>query len=227
MRWTRKTGQLVKWESCCSASTISAGWRRLFLPIHPLFLTTRLDHFGAVAGDVEFQDDPVVDHPVSRAFAKRPTGRRTWSGRPATARRPRALPPASATPRLTTPAGPTVKAGPLSRPGRRPTAISTCPLHHRPPPSTSAAWRRTSRPWPPSSRPGLPSPTYTPPPTCRRMTIPPATCHSGHRLELPRGYSATLTHDGRVRNADPNNPTRSRWLETALFTAMAVNASTS
>ena len=44
-----------------------------------------------------------------------------------------------------------------------------------------------------------------------------------HRPELPRGYSATLTHDGRVRNADPNNPTRSRWLETALFTAMAVN----
>ena len=94
-------------------------FRQLFLPVHPLFLTALLGHSGAVAGHVEFQDDRVVDHPVSRAFAKRPTGRRTWSGRPATARRPRALPPASATPRLTTPAGPTVKAGPLSRPGRR------------------------------------------------------------------------------------------------------------
>ena len=35
---------------------------------------------------------------------------------------------------------------------------------------------------------------------------------------------SALPHDRRVRNADPGNPTRSRWLETALFTAVAVNA---
>ena len=39
-------------------------FRRLFLPVHPLFLTTLLGHSGAVAGDVEFQDDRMVDHPV-------------------------------------------------------------------------------------------------------------------------------------------------------------------
>ena len=39
-------------------------FRRLFLPVHLLFLTTLLGHSGAVAGDVEFQDDRVVDHPV-------------------------------------------------------------------------------------------------------------------------------------------------------------------
>ena len=38
--------------------------RQLFLPVHPLFLTTLLGHSGAVAGDVEFQDDRIVDHPV-------------------------------------------------------------------------------------------------------------------------------------------------------------------
>ena len=45
-------------------STTFAGWRRLFLPVHPLFLTTLLGHSGAVAGHVEFKDDRVVDHPV-------------------------------------------------------------------------------------------------------------------------------------------------------------------
>ena len=39
-------------------------FRRLFLPVHLLFLTALLGHSGAVAGDVEFQDDRVVDHPV-------------------------------------------------------------------------------------------------------------------------------------------------------------------
>ena len=38
--------------------------RQLFLPVHLLFLTALLGHSGAVAGDVEFQDDRVVDHPV-------------------------------------------------------------------------------------------------------------------------------------------------------------------
>ena len=40
--------------------------RRLFLPVHLLFLTPLLSHPGSVAGDVEFQDDGVVDHPVNR-----------------------------------------------------------------------------------------------------------------------------------------------------------------
>ena len=39
-------------------------FRQLFLPVHPLFLTALLGHSGAVAGDVEFKDDRVVDHPV-------------------------------------------------------------------------------------------------------------------------------------------------------------------
>ena len=45
--------------------------RQLFLPVpsiilagSPLFLTTLLGRSGAVAGDVEFQDDRMVDHPV-------------------------------------------------------------------------------------------------------------------------------------------------------------------
>ena len=38
--------------------------RQLFLPVHLLFLTTLLSHSGSIAGDVEFQDDRVVDHPV-------------------------------------------------------------------------------------------------------------------------------------------------------------------
>ena len=47
-------------------------FRRLFLPVHPLFPTALLGHSGAVAGDVEFQDDRVVDHPVD--------GRGHWVG---------------------------------------------------------------------------------------------------------------------------------------------------
>ena len=39
-------------------------FRQLFLPVHLPFLTALLGHSGAVAGDVEFQDDRVVDHPV-------------------------------------------------------------------------------------------------------------------------------------------------------------------
>ena len=38
--------------------------RQLSLPVHLLFLVTFLSHSSAVAGDVEFQDDRVVDHPV-------------------------------------------------------------------------------------------------------------------------------------------------------------------
>ena len=39
-------------------------FRQLFLPVHPLFLVPFLSHSGSIAGDVEFQDDRVVDHPV-------------------------------------------------------------------------------------------------------------------------------------------------------------------
>ena len=35
---------------------------------------------------------------------------------------------------------------------------------------------------------------------------------------------SALPHDRRVRNVSPGNPTRSRWLETALFTAPAGNS---
>ena len=38
--------------------------RRLFLPVHLLFLTPFLSHSGSIARDVAFQDDRVVDHPV-------------------------------------------------------------------------------------------------------------------------------------------------------------------
>ena len=39
-------------------------FRRLFLPVHLLFPTPLLSHSGAVAGDVNLQDDGVVDYPV-------------------------------------------------------------------------------------------------------------------------------------------------------------------
>ena len=39
--------------------------RRLFLPVHLLFLTPFLGHACAVAGDIEFQDARVVDHPIN------------------------------------------------------------------------------------------------------------------------------------------------------------------
>ena len=39
-------------------------FRQLFLPVHLLFLVPFLSHSGSIAGDVEFQDDRVVDHPV-------------------------------------------------------------------------------------------------------------------------------------------------------------------
>ena len=39
-------------------------FRQLFLPVHHLFLTTLPSHSGSIAGDVEFQDYRVVDHPV-------------------------------------------------------------------------------------------------------------------------------------------------------------------
>ena len=38
--------------------------RQLFLSVHLLFLVPFLSHSGSIAGDVEFQDDRVVDHPV-------------------------------------------------------------------------------------------------------------------------------------------------------------------
>ena len=46
----------------CLTSTTFAGGRRLFLPVHLLILTPLLGYPGAVAGDVEFQDDRMVDH---------------------------------------------------------------------------------------------------------------------------------------------------------------------
>ena len=51
-------------KTCCLTSTIFAGIRRLFLPVHLLILPPLLGHSGPVAGDVEFQDDRVMDHPV-------------------------------------------------------------------------------------------------------------------------------------------------------------------
>ena len=39
-------------------------WRQLFLPIHLLIPTPLLGSVGAIAGDVEFQDDGVMHHPV-------------------------------------------------------------------------------------------------------------------------------------------------------------------
>ena len=39
-------------------------FRQLFLPVYLLFPTPLLSHSSAVAGDVECQDDRVVDHPV-------------------------------------------------------------------------------------------------------------------------------------------------------------------
>ena len=51
-------------SQCCLTSTTFAGWRRLFLPVHLLILPPLLGHSGPVAGDVEFQDDRVMDHPV-------------------------------------------------------------------------------------------------------------------------------------------------------------------
>ena len=38
--------------------------RQAFLPIHLLFLTPLLGSVGPVAGDVEFQDDPVVHRAI-------------------------------------------------------------------------------------------------------------------------------------------------------------------
>ena len=48
----------------CLTSTIFAGWRQLLLPVHLLILSSLLGRSGPVAGDVEFQDDRVVDHTV-------------------------------------------------------------------------------------------------------------------------------------------------------------------
>ena len=38
--------------------------RRLFLPVHLLFLTPLLSHSSPVAGHFEFNDDRMVDHTV-------------------------------------------------------------------------------------------------------------------------------------------------------------------
>ena len=45
-------------------------FRRLFLPVHLLFPTPLLSHSGAVAGDVNLQDDGVVDHPAVNGGGK-------------------------------------------------------------------------------------------------------------------------------------------------------------
>ena len=44
----------------CPGSTIFAGWRQSVLPVHLLGLDALLGSVGAVAGDVELQDDGVV-----------------------------------------------------------------------------------------------------------------------------------------------------------------------
>ena len=46
-----------------------AGWRRLFLPVHLLFLTLLLRHSGSVAGHVKLQDYGVVGPPGPIAAA--------------------------------------------------------------------------------------------------------------------------------------------------------------
>ena len=51
-------------QESCLTSTIFAGWRQLLLPVHLLILSSLLGRSGPVAGDVEFQDDRVVDHTV-------------------------------------------------------------------------------------------------------------------------------------------------------------------
>ena len=60
-------------------------------------------------------------------------------------------------------------------------------------------------------------PSFQPPGGLARGFAPGTLRHLG--LAVP----SALPHDRRVRHADPDNPTRPRWLETALFTAMAVN----
>ena len=50
----------------CPASIIFAGWRQSVLPVHLLALDALLGCVRAVAGDVELQDDGVMDHPVNR-----------------------------------------------------------------------------------------------------------------------------------------------------------------
>ena len=57
-------GEFLVSVSFCPASSILAGWRQLVLPVHLLFLTPLLGSIGAVAGDVELQDDGVMHHPV-------------------------------------------------------------------------------------------------------------------------------------------------------------------
>ena len=79
---------------------------------------------------------------------------------------------ASGTPRPTTPAGPMPPPGCGSRLGPMRAATPLCPPARRPWPSTWATWRRKVKPLPPSSRPGLPFLTSTPPPACRRATPP-------------------------------------------------------
>ena len=55
----------------------------------------------------------------------------------------------------------------------------------------------------------------------------PANDFPARLLGVPGRHGAfeppALPNDRRVRSVSPGNPTRSRWLETALFTAMAVN----
>ena len=48
----------------CPASTIFASLASIVLPVHLLGLAPLLGCIGAVAGDVKFQDDRVMDHPV-------------------------------------------------------------------------------------------------------------------------------------------------------------------
>ena len=45
----------------------------------------------------------------------------------------------------------------------------------------------------------------------------------GMRRHHGAAVPSAVPHDRQVRNISPGNPTRPGWLETALFTAMAVN----
>ena len=55
-------------------------FRRLFFPVHLMLLTSLLSDTCPVAGDIEFQDDRVVDHPVNRrgVGAQKATSKRRY-----------------------------------------------------------------------------------------------------------------------------------------------------
>ena len=60
-----KAAELDEWLGQVSRVNYICRLRRLVLPVHPLWLAALLGRAGAVAGDVEFKDDGVMDHPVN------------------------------------------------------------------------------------------------------------------------------------------------------------------